>query len=73
MRTIIEVPKDVIRNLDQIGKQQHKSRAAIIREAISLYLEKTEVKGAEGAFGIWKDTGCDGIAYQEQVRSEWEN
>ena len=71
MRTIIEVPEAIVRNLDKVGKQQKKSRAAIIREAIQLYLDKRELSGAEAAFGIWKDKGKDGVKYQGQLRSEW--
>ena len=69
MRTIIEVPDEVIRHLDKLGKHQKKSRAAIIREAIHLYLEKKELPKTDAAFGVWK--GKDGVKYQEQLRSKW--
>lgn len=71
MRTIIEVPEEVIRNLDKVGNQQRKSRAAIIREAIQLYLEGKELKNSDAAFGVWKSKGREGLKYQEQLRSEW--
>jgi metal-responsive CopG/Arc/MetJ family transcriptional regulator len=71
MRTIIEIPKQTIRNLDKVGKQEKKSRAAIIREAIGMYLERKELSDAEGAFGIWKKRRGDGLEYQEKIRSEW--
>ncbi len=71
MRTIIEVSEEVVRTLDQVGKQQRKSRAAVIREAIQLYLEQKEVRNSDAAFGIWKSKGRGGLEYQEQLRSEW--
>ena len=71
MRTIIEVPEEVIRNLDKVGNQQSKSRAAIIREAIHLYLENKELRNSDAAFGVWKSKGKEGLKYQEQLRSEW--
>jgi metal-responsive CopG/Arc/MetJ family transcriptional regulator len=71
MRTIIEVPAEVIRNLDKVGDQLCKSRAAIIREAIQLYLETRHVPHSDAAFGIWRGKGKEGLTYQEQLRSEW--
>lgn len=71
MRTIIEVPEEVVRNLDKVGNQQSKSRAAIIREAIQLYLETKDLRDSDAAFGIWKSKRKEGIKYQEQLRSEW--
>lgn len=71
MRTIIEVPDDDIRNLDRIVEQQKKSRAAIIREAIRLYLKSRVVSSDEAAFGIWKEKKVDGLEYQAEVRSDW--
>lgn len=71
MRTIIEVPEEVVRNLDQLGRRQKKSRAALIREAIQFYLEQKELPRTEAAFGKWKEKGKKGVKYQEQLRSEW--
>ena len=71
MRTIIEVPADDIKHLDRIVKQQNKSRAAIIREAIRLYLEDKTVGPDKAAFGIWKEKKAEGLEYQKELRSEW--
>jgi len=71
MRTIIEVPEATIRSLDRLGKQQKKSRAAIIRKAIDMYLEKEALPIPDSAFGLWKANAQDGLKYQEQLRSEW--
>lgn len=72
MRTIVEIPEEVIQTLDTVGKQERKSRAAIIRDAIGLYLESKEIKGAEAAYGVWKKRKRDGVHYQECLRSEWD-
>ena len=72
MRTIIEVPDDDIKRLDRIVEQQKKSRAAIIREAIRIYLESKVVGSDKAAFGIWKEKKVDSIDYQEDIRSEWD-
>jgi len=71
MRTIIEVPEDIIKSLDREGKRRKKSRAAIIREAICLYLDQRELPTEETAFGVWRGRGRSGLKYQEQIRSEW--
>lgn len=71
MRTIIEVPEEVVKNLDQVGKRQRKSRAAIIREAIGLYLDQKKLQDSSAAFGVWKEKRKDGLAYQENLRSDW--
>ena len=72
MRTIIEVPDEVIKSLDQFGAQQNQSRAALIREAIAQYLEGKSSSSAAAAFGVWEPKGIDGLNYQNELRSEWD-
>ncbi|MGJ8634411.1 MAG: ribbon-helix-helix protein, CopG family [Luteolibacter sp.] len=72
MRTIIEVPDEMIRSLDLVSGSEKRSRAALIREAINDYLDKRAVPTAEVAFGLWKDHREDGVEYQNKLRSEWE-
>lgn len=72
MRTIVDIPNDKIEKLDEIGRKDKLSRAALIREAISDYLAKKSEEGSDKAFGIWKDRGVDALKYQENIRSEWE-
>ena len=72
MRTIIEVPDDIIKNLDRVSKQEQKSRAAVVREAIQLYLDKKQVVSSEVAFGLWKKRVEDGLQYQKKIRAEWD-
>lgn len=72
MRTIIEIPDEVVKSLDLCRRQEQKSRAALIREAIQHYLERKGSTSPEEAFGIWKRKAKDGVQYQDEIRSEWE-
>lgn len=73
MRTIIDVSKDIIESLDQISKTEHRSRASLIREAVSEYLERKNLPQAEAAFGLWKNDPVEGLEYQYRIRNEWVN
>lgn len=70
MRTLIDIPDKQIKDLTAICEAEKVSRAEVIRQAISFYLEKKKPEGVE-VFGLWKDRKVDGLTYQEQARSEW--
>ncbi len=70
MRTLIDIPEKQIKELTAISQAEKVSRAEVIREAITYYLEKKKSQ-SDDAFGLWKGRNVDGLAYQEQVRSEW--
>jgi predicted transcriptional regulator len=71
MRALVDIDDRHIRELDRLAKEQKRSRAALIREAVVDYLDKRAQKTAEDAFGLWGKRKIDGLAYQEKVRSEW--
>ena len=73
MRTVIDVPDEIIQSLDRVSSAEHRSRAALIREAITQYLRMKAVPSAESAFGIWKQEPTDGVEYQNRLRDEWED
>lgn len=73
MRTVIDVPDKLIHSLDRVSGNEQRSRAALIREAISEFLRKKSVAPAEAAFGIWKKRTTDGVRYQRDLRDEWES
>ncbi len=73
MRTIIDVPKEMIQTLDRVRLAEQKSRAALIREAISEYLGKKAVPSAEAAFGLWRQNPEDGVEMQRRLRDEWDD
>lgn len=70
MRTLVDIPEKQLQELTVISQSQHVSRAEVIREAINLYLASKQRPELD-AFGLWRDRQVDGLAYQEQVRSEW--
>ena len=76
MRILVDLPVQHIEALDQLSRVDCKSRAAIIRAAISDYLtdrDQARRRAAiEAGFGLWKDRGIDGLEYQERIRAEWE-
>lgn len=70
MRTLVDIPDKQIKDLMAICEAEKVSRAEVIRQAISLYLKNKKLEEVD-VFGIWKDKNVDGLAYQEQMRSEW--
>lgn len=70
MRTLVDIPDKQIKDLMTICEAEKMSRAEVIRQAISYYLEKKKPEAVD-AFGLWKHRKVDGLEYQEQVRSEW--
>jgi len=71
MRTIVDIPKDVIATLDRVSSQEHCSRAALIREVLQKYIRDGQPAEDAKAFGIWKDEMVDGVEYQNNMRGEW--
>lgn len=73
MRTLVDLPEEDIRWLDRRAADEGKSRAALIREAVSAYRAQASRSGIEQAFGIWKgraDIG-DSVEAQRRMRAEW--
>jgi hypothetical protein len=72
-RFLVDVPADDVRKLDEIAKREGKSRAAVLREAVSNYLEVCGKEGFEKYFGLWERHGStvDGLEYERQLRNEW--
>ena len=71
MRTLVEVGDTQIRELDALSKEEKRSRAALIREAIDDYLARRRKKHEGDAFGLWGKRKMNGLVYQEKVRREW--
>lgn len=72
-RFLVDVPANDVRKLDEIAKREGKSRAAVLREAVSNYLEESRKEGFEKYFGLWERHGStvDGLEYEQQLRAEW--
>ena len=72
MRTLIDLPEDDMKWLDRKAAEEGKSRAALVREAVSTYRAKVKPPGDKSwldqAFGIWKDRTDIGDAVEWQRR-----
>ena len=74
MRTTIDIPKDMLDELESIRTRQKCSRAFLIREAIQSFLKKQPNKSNfDEAFGAWKEREVDGVDYQNEWRREWKS
>ena len=71
MRTLVDVGDSQLQELDELSKEEKRSRAALIREAIDDFLAKRRSKHEGDAFGLWGNRKVDGLVYQERLRSEW--
>ncbi|MES2141547.1 MAG: CopG family transcriptional regulator [Pseudomonadota bacterium] len=72
MRALVDIPNKYLNALAEIGKREKLSRAAVIREAIAVYVGKHQSKKSpDDAFGLWGKKKIDGLKYQRKIRSEW--
>jgi metal-responsive CopG/Arc/MetJ family transcriptional regulator len=71
MRTLVDLPERELEQLTILSRSRKTSRAELIRRAVAGYLAQNRA-GLEDSFGLWKDRGVDGVAYQERMRGEWE-
>lgn len=73
MRVLADLPEEDIKWLDARAQERGKSRAALLREAVSAYRAESGRSGIEQAFGIWKDRTDigDAVELQRRMRAEW--
>ena len=71
MRALVDLPKQDLEALDDLGRRRRTSRAGLIREAVSDYLARNRAPGLDEAFGLWSGPAVDGLTYQRKIRSEW--
>ena len=71
MRTLVDLPDAELEQLTALSKVRRVSRAELIRQAVAGYLEQNKA-GVDASFGLWREKAVDGVAYQEQLRGEWE-
>jgi predicted transcriptional regulator len=72
MRTVIDLPDEQIEPLKALAEQMRLSRAELVRRAVADYLRRHQPAADDAAFGLWKNRSEDGVAYQERLRSEWD-
>lgn len=71
-RIVIDIPKEDLRQLDNLRAIRHVTRAEIIRQALAGFLENNRVDASSNAFGLWGNKQVDGVVYENQIREEWE-
>lgn len=72
-RFLVDVPEEDVARLDAMARAEGKSRAAVLREAVSSYIAAESKQGFEKYFGLWERHGStvDGLDYERQLRGEW--
>jgi len=72
MRILADLPDDDIRWLDDLAAERGKSRAALLREAVTAF-RAAERDWLEQGFGLWTKygRGADGAEYERSLRAEW--
>jgi hypothetical protein len=72
MRTIIELPAAQIDALDALCRRERISRAEAIRQAVAAHVGRASAVARTSAYGLWRDRGIDALAYERQLREEWD-
>jgi predicted transcriptional regulator len=72
-RILADLPDDDIEWLDRLASEQGKSRASILREAVSAYRADTPKDWIDAGFGLWARHGIaiDPAEYERKRRAEW--
>ena len=73
MRILADLPDEDIVWLDGHAAEQGKSRAAVIRDAITTYRSRQK-DWLEQGFGLWTryGQGADGAEYEAEIRKAWD-
>ena len=74
MRTIVDIPDEQIRRLDEAARREGISRAESVRRAVNLYLSAEDGRDVafREAYGGWLHLGLDPDKYLADLRDEWE-
>ncbi|WP_439670870.1 ribbon-helix-helix protein, CopG family [Cupriavidus necator] len=70
-RILVDLPDAQVEELAVIVEAEHRPRAALIRDAIEAYISQHKRTIGGDVFGLWKSKQIDGLAYQQELRSEW--
>ena len=72
-RILADLPDEDIKWLDQLAAEQGKSRASVLREAVSAYRPQAPNDWIDQGFGAWKDRGDigDSVEWQRRERASW--
>ncbi len=67
-RILADLPDEDIKWLDALAAEQGKSRAQLLRDAVSAYRPQSPLDWIEAGFGAWKDRDDIGDAVEWQRR-----
>jgi hypothetical protein len=73
IRILADLPEEDVLALAQLAAQNHRSRAAEIREAIELHLRRGRSNDwIERGYGYWQDRDDigDAVEYQRAIRED---
>ncbi len=72
-RILADLPDQDIKRLDAIAREQGKSRAAVLRDAVAAYRAEPQTDWLEAGFGLWSRNGIsiDRQEYDRHRRAEW--
>ena len=72
-RILADLPDDDIKRLDAIAREQGKSRAAVLRDAVAAYHAEPRTDWLDAGFGLWARHGVsiDPHEYDRHRRAEW--
>jgi hypothetical protein len=68
MQIIIDIPADLVRQMDALAEHEKISRAEIVQRAMAEYLAKRSPTLPDAAFGIWKSKRIDPLSYEDSLR-----
>jgi hypothetical protein len=73
MRTIVDIPEEDIRWLDQKASEVGKSRTALVREAVAALRAEADLDWIRRGAGLWKnsDRTEDAVEWQRRERASW--
>ncbi|WP_187334810.1 ribbon-helix-helix protein, CopG family [Novosphingopyxis iocasae] len=72
-RILADLPDEDIKWLDALAAEQGKSRASILREAVSAYRAEAPKDWLDIGFGAWADRNDigDAVEWQRRERASW--
>ena len=71
-KTLVDIPSELMAQLDTIAEKEHLPRAALIRAAISAWLSQQAQTVPTSAFGLLKNKFVeDSVQWQKKIRDEW--